>query len=102
MALQIPAVVVLGLMCGSELNVAAFAHPTLKRMPVATHAARMRMAGSTLLNLLLLLPIVHLDKSAWQGRRLRARFRWVRWCLRWWGPVSIIGTRSRGGGLRPR
>src|ERR1700759_1041499 len=79
MALQIVAVVVLGLMCGSELNVAAFAHPLLKRMPLETHV-RVRaalakllvrvmpfwMAGSTLLNLLLLLPIVHLDKPAWQ------------------------------------
>jgi hypothetical protein len=31
MTLQLVALVVLGLMCGSELNVAAFAHPTLNR-----------------------------------------------------------------------
>jgi hypothetical protein len=31
MMLQLVAVLVLGLMCGSELNVAAFAHPLLNR-----------------------------------------------------------------------
>ena len=29
LALQVLAILVLGLMCGSELNVAAFGHPTL-------------------------------------------------------------------------
>jgi Domain of unknown function (DUF1772) len=79
MALQFLAVLVLGLMCGSELNVAAFAHPTLERQPLDTHI-RVRsslaalfgrvmpfwMAGSTLLNLLLVLPFEHLNRSAWQ------------------------------------
>jgi uncharacterized membrane protein len=78
MMLQLLAVVVLGLMCGSELNVAAFAHPTLNRQPLQAHIlvrasfaalfARVMpfwMAGSTLLNLLLLLPFEHLNKSAW-------------------------------------
>jgi len=78
MTLQLLAVVVLGLMCGSELNVAAFAHPTLNRQPLQAHIlmrsslaallARVMpfwMAGSTLLNLLLLLPFGHLSKSAW-------------------------------------
>ena len=37
MALQIIAVLVLGLMCGSELNVAVFGHPTVKRQPLETH-----------------------------------------------------------------
>jgi uncharacterized membrane protein len=78
MMLEILAVLVLGLMCGSELNVGAFAHPALNRQPLDTHI-RMRssmaalfgrvmpfwMAGSALLNLLLLLPIGHLSKSAW-------------------------------------
>ena len=78
MTLQLLAVLVLGLMCGSELNVAVFAHPTLNRQPLEVHV-RMRsslaallgrvmpfwMAGSTLLNLLLLLPFVHLNESAW-------------------------------------
>jgi uncharacterized membrane protein len=78
MMLQILAVLVLGLMCGSELNVAAFAHPTLNRQPQEVHA-RMRssfaalfghvmpfwMVGSTVLNLLLLLPFARLNKTAW-------------------------------------
>ncbi len=79
MTLQIIALVVLGLMCGSELNVAAFAHPTMNLQPIDVHI-RMRssfarlfgrvmpfwMSGSTLLNLLLLLPFVHLTGSAWR------------------------------------
>ena len=68
MTLQFVAALVLGLMCGSELNVAAFAHPTLDRQPLAVHipvrssfaalfgrVMPFWMAGSTLLNLLLLL-----------------------------------------------
>jgi uncharacterized membrane protein len=79
MTLQLLAVLALGLMCGSELNVAAFAHPTLKRQPLEVHV-QMRaslaalfgrvmpfwMAGSALLNLLLLLPFEHLNESAWR------------------------------------
>jgi uncharacterized membrane protein len=79
MTLQLLAVVVLGLMCGSELNVAAFAHPMLNRQPLEVHVpmrASMAalfgrvmpfwMAGSTLLNLLLLLPFENLNESAWR------------------------------------
>jgi len=79
MALQILAVLVLGLMCGSELNVAAFTHPTLNRQPQGTHISLRAsfaallgrvmpfwMAGSTLLNLLLLLPFEHLSRPAWR------------------------------------
>ena len=79
MTIQLLAVVVLGLMCGSELNVAAFAHPMLNRQPLEVHVpmrASMAalfgrvmpfwMAGSTLLNLLLLLPFEHLNESAWR------------------------------------
>ncbi len=79
MVLELLAVLVLGLMCGSELNVAAFAHPTLNRQPLEAHIlARSSMAalfgrvmpfwmaGSTLLNLLLLLPFEHLNRSAWR------------------------------------
>ena len=79
MTLQLIAVIVLGLMCGSELNVAAFAHPMLNRQPLEVHVpmraslARLFgrvmpfwMGGSTLLNLLLLLPFVHLNGSAWR------------------------------------
>jgi hypothetical protein len=73
------AVVVLGLMCGSELNVAAFAHPTLNRQPPEVHipvrasladlfgrVMPFWMGGSTLLNLLLLLPFEHLIPPAWR------------------------------------
>jgi len=79
MWLELIAVLVLGLMCGSELNVALFAHPILNRLSVDVHvpvraslAALLGrvmpfwMATSTLLNLLLILPIVHLDEAAWR------------------------------------
>lgn len=79
MILQLVAVMVLGLMCGSELNVAAFAHPTLNRQPIEVHIMLRQslakllgrvmpfwMGGSTLLNLLLLLPIEHLSEHAWR------------------------------------
>ncbi|MGB0122643.1 MAG: DUF1772 domain-containing protein [Silvibacterium sp.] len=79
MALQLIAVLVLGLMCGSELNVAAFAHPTFNRQPLEVHipvrssfaslfgrVMPFWMAGSTLLNLLLLLPFEHLSDAAWR------------------------------------
>lgn len=77
--LQVLAVLVLGLMCGSELNVAAFAHPALNRQPLGAHISLRAsfaalfgrvmpfwMTGSALLNLLLLLPFEHLTRSAWQ------------------------------------
>jgi uncharacterized membrane protein len=79
MTLQLIAVIVLGLMCGSELNVAAFAHPILNRQSLEVHIPMRSslavlfgrvmpfwMAGSTLLNLLLLLPFEHLSESAWR------------------------------------
>jgi hypothetical protein len=79
MTLQVFAILILGLMCGSELSVAAFAHPALNRQSRDVHilvrstfAAVLGrvmpfwMVGSTLLNLLLLLPFAHLNKSAWQ------------------------------------
>ena len=79
MALQIIAVLVLGLMCGSELNVAVFGHPTLKRQPLETHilvrssfaalfgrVMPFWMPSSTLLNLVLLLPFEHLNETAWR------------------------------------
>jgi Domain of unknown function (DUF1772) len=79
MTLQLIALLVLGLMCGSELNVALFSHPTLNRQPLEAHilvrsslAALLGrvmpfwMAGSVLLNVLLLLPFAHLDQSAWR------------------------------------
>jgi uncharacterized membrane protein len=78
MILHLVALLVLGLMCGSELNVALFSHPILKRQPLETHvlvrsslAALLGrvmpfwMAGSAILNLLLLLPFERLTQSAW-------------------------------------
>ena len=78
MLLQVVTLIVLGLMCGSEFNVAAFGHPTLNRQPLETHV-RVRsalavllgrvmpfwMAASTLLSLLLLLPFAQLNPRAW-------------------------------------
>ncbi len=85
MALQVLAIVVLGLMCGSELNVAAFGHPTLNRqttdvhIPVrasfATLLGRVMpfwMVTSTVLNLLLLFPFAHLGVLA--GHLAQAAF----------------------------
>ena len=79
MILHLVALLVLGLMCGSELNVALFSHPVLERQPQETHilvrsslAALLGrvmpfwMAGSTLLNLLLILKFEHLNESAWR------------------------------------
>lgn len=79
MALQLAAALMLGLMCGSELNVAAFAHPALNRQPLDVHIAMRAelarlfgrvmpfwMGGSTLLNLLLLLPFENLAGPAWR------------------------------------
>jgi hypothetical protein len=79
MTLQILAVLVLGLMTGSELNVAAFAHPALNRQSLEVHVPMRSwlaallgrvmpfwMAASTLLNLLLLLPFERLNDSAWR------------------------------------
>ncbi len=78
MTLLLLSVLVLGLMCGSELNVAALAHPGFNRQPLGVHV-RLRaafasllgrvmpfwMSGSAVLNLLLLLPFAHLSKGAW-------------------------------------
>ncbi len=79
MGLQLIALLVLGLMCGSELNVAAFGHPILNRQPLEAHilvrsslAALLGrvmpfwMTGSVLLNALLLLPFEHLSDPAWR------------------------------------
>ena len=79
MILQMLALLLLGLMCGSELSVAAFAHPTLNRQPLETHilvrssfaslfgrVMPFWMAASTLFNLLLLLPFAHLNPLAWR------------------------------------
>jgi len=79
MTLLILALLVLGLMCGSELNVAVIGHPTLNRQTLEVHIPMRSsfavllghvmpfwMGGSTLLNLLLLLPFEHLSTPAWR------------------------------------
>ena len=79
MTLHLLAVLALGLMCGSELNVAAFAHPMLNRQPLEVHVPMRAafaalfgrvmpfwMPGSALLNFLLLLPFEHLNESAFR------------------------------------
>jgi uncharacterized membrane protein len=79
MTMHLLAPLALGLMAGSELNVALFSHPLLKRQPLETHVlVRSSLAalfgrvmpfwtaGSTLLNLLLLLPFAQLNNSAWR------------------------------------
>jgi hypothetical protein len=78
MPLQPLTVIVLGLMCGSETNVAVFGHPTLNKQPLAVHIPPRAsfaklfgrvmpfwMAVSTLLNLLLLLPFEHSNRFVW-------------------------------------
>jgi uncharacterized membrane protein len=77
MILELFAVLVLGLMCGSELNVAAVGHPIVGQQTLEVHVPMRAsfatllgqvmpfwMVGSTLLNLLLLLPFEHLKGSA--------------------------------------
>jgi uncharacterized membrane protein len=79
MVVHLLALLVLGLMCGSELNIALIGHPVLRRQPLETHvlvrsslAALLGrvmpfwMGGSTLLNLLLLLGFEQLSKAGWR------------------------------------
>ena len=79
MTLILLSILVLGLMCGSELNVAVVAHPALNRQPrdvhilmrsslaaLLGHVMPFWMVGSTLLNLLLLFPVGHLNQPAWR------------------------------------
>ena len=79
MVLTVIAAANLGLICGSELNVAAFAHPTLNRMPLEVHIpmraslARLFgrvmpfwMTGSTILNVALLFPFGGLNGLNWR------------------------------------
>jgi len=102
MTLQLFAVLVLGLMCGSELNVAAFAHPTFNRQPLETHIPLRSsfaalfgrvmpfwMTASTLLNLLLLLPFEHLSQSAWRLTAIAAAIQVFAVLVSLVGPVPI-------------
>src|SRR5580692_2257646 len=102
MTLKILAVVSLGLMCGSELNVAAFAHPTLNRQPLEVHIPMRAsfaklfgqvmpfwMGASTLLALLLLLPFEHLNERAWDFAAVAAAIQVVAVVFSLVGPVPI-------------
>jgi hypothetical protein len=102
MALHILVVLVLGLMCGSELNVAAFMHPTFNKQPLEIHiplrasfAALLGrvmpfwMAGSTVLNLLLLLPFEHLSESAWRWAAVAFAIQVLAVLFSLGGPVPI-------------
>lgn len=83
--LQLGAILLLGLICGSELNIAAFAHPTLSRQSLDVHipvrAALAKclgrvmpfwMTASAFLNLLLLLPVAHVYPPYYFGWKLAA------------------------------
>jgi len=79
MPLQLLTVIVLGLMCGSEMNIAVFGHPTLNKQPLEVHIPLRAsfaklfgrvmpfwMTGSAVLSLLLLLGFEHLKGAAWR------------------------------------
>jgi uncharacterized membrane protein len=100
--LQIIATVVLGLMCGSELNVAAFGHPALNRqsmeahIPVRSEFARVLgrvmpfwMGGSTLLNLLLVLLFQNRDSISWRLYAVALAIQIVAVVFSLIGPVPI-------------
>ena len=100
--LQILVILVLGLMCGSELNVAVFSHPTLNRQPLDTHIGMRSafaallgrvmpfwMAGSTLLNLVLILPFAHLTGTAWTLTAISAAIQVLAVIFSLIGPVPI-------------
>lgn len=78
MVIHLFALLVLGLLCGSELNLAAFAYPILNCQPLEVHIPvraslavafgkilALWMVVSALLNLILLLPFEHLPVPAW-------------------------------------
>ena len=78
MFLHLLAILILGLMCGSELSVGAFAHPTLNAQPLEVHvpvrASLARLLGrvmpfwmttSALLNLAVVLPFEGLHGTPW-------------------------------------
>ncbi len=96
------ALLVLGLICGSEFNVAAFGHPALNRQPLETHI-RIRssmaalfghvmpfwMVGSTLLNLALILPFGHLTGLAWRVAAIGFAIQALMNVFSLFGPVPI-------------
>ena len=102
MALQLLTVIVLGLMCGSEMNIAVFGHPTLNkqplevRIPVRASFAKLFgrvmpfwMAASTLLNLLLLLPFGHSNRFVWRTDAIALMIQFAAVGFSLIGPVPI-------------
>ncbi|HEX4211390.1 MAG TPA: DUF1772 domain-containing protein [Candidatus Binataceae bacterium] len=102
MPLHILALLALGLMCGSELNVAVISHPTLNRQPLEVHIPMRSslalmlgrlmpfwMGGSTLLNFLLLLPFEHLSEPAWRFAAVAFAIQVVAVLFSIVGPVPI-------------
>jgi uncharacterized membrane protein len=101
-ALQIAALLVLGLMCGSEFNVAVFGHPSLKRQPLETHI-RVRssmaalfgrvmpfwMPASAVLNLFLILPFEHLAGLSWRFAAIAFAIQFLMSVFSLLGPVPI-------------
>jgi Domain of unknown function (DUF1772) len=100
--LQILAVWELGLMCGSELSVAAFAHPVLKLQLLDAHIAvraslarlfgrvmPLWMAGSTLLNLFLVLPFHRLKSPVWRPNVIALAIQVLAVLFSLVGPVPI-------------
>jgi uncharacterized membrane protein len=108
MTLQILAILLLGLMAGSELNVAVFAHPEFNRQPLEVHVPMRSsfaslfghvmpfwMGGSTLLNLLLLLPFEHLDHAAWHLTAIALMIQVLAVLFSLLGPVPINNRIAR-------
>src|SRR5580693_256146 len=102
MTLQLLAVLVLGLMCGSELNVAAFAHPTLDRQPqevqipvrssfaaLLGHVMPFWMTGSTVLILFFLFLFAHLNKFAWNFAAVALAIQFLAVVFSLVGPLPI-------------
>jgi uncharacterized membrane protein len=101
-ALQLLAAIVLGLMCGSELSVAAFIHPIFNRQTVQLHILMRAslagllgrvmpfwMTGSSALNLLLLLPFIRLNGHARQLASVSFAIQVVAILFSLVGPVPI-------------
>ena len=102
MVLEIAALTVLGPMCGSELNVAAFGHPVIAAQPLEVHLpmraelARLLgrvmpfwMAASTLLNLALLFPFERLNPTAWHWAAVALTIQLFAVVFSLLGPVPI-------------
>jgi hypothetical protein len=108
MPLQLLTVIVLGLMCGSEMNVAVSGHPTLNKQPIEVHipvrasfakvfgrVMPFWMAVSTLLNLLLLLPFGHSNRCVWRTDVIAVTIQFAAVGCSLIGPVPISNRIAR-------